>query len=148
MEKFLRSGVMENGAFKPTTVTTYGQGYSLLGFWLSSRSRRMRPKSLLKFKDKIREVTGRKHNFEAKVIVELNQVIRGPIAQFDKVRDEARVYLEVCDKSCSYFRVASSLRARLIQKRSWRRSKSGAWTSSATTSWSLALASCGCCAAR
>jgi len=155
IEKFLRSGVMENGVFKPTTVgtpqggvlspllanivlnhmdwqleqrgvhsvryaddfvlvcptpakaeealadvqqilqelglklsaektriTTYGKGYSFLGFWLSSRSRRMRPKSLLKFKDKIREVTRRKHNFEAKVIVELNQVIRGTAHYF------------------------------------------------------------------
>ena len=155
IEKFLRSGVMENGVFKPTTVgtpqggvlspllanivlnhmdwqleqrgvhsvryaddfvlvcptpakaeealadvqqilqglglklsaektriTTYGKGYSFLGFWLSSRSRRMRPKSLLKFKDKIREVTRRKHNFEAQVIVELNQVIRGTAHYF------------------------------------------------------------------
>jgi RNA-directed DNA polymerase len=155
VEKFLRSGVMENGVFKPTTVgtpqggvlspllanivlnhmdwqleqlgwrfvryaddfvlvcqtpvkaeealadvqhilhglglalsaektkiTTYGKGYSFLGFWLSSRSRRMRPKSLLKFKDKIRELTCRKHNFEAKVIVKLNQVIRGTAQYF------------------------------------------------------------------
>ena len=155
IEKFLRSGVMENGAFKPTTVgtpqggvlspllanivlnhmdwqleqlgwrfvryaddfvlvcqtpaeaeealadvqqilqrlglklsaektriTTYSKGYSFLGFWLSSRSRRMRPKSLLKFKDKIREVTCRKLNFEAKVIVQLNQVIRGTAQYF------------------------------------------------------------------
>jgi len=65
-----------------TRITTYGKGYSFLGFWLSSRSRRMRPKSLLKFKDKIREVTRRKHNFEAKVIVELNQVIRGTAQYF------------------------------------------------------------------
>jgi RNA-directed DNA polymerase len=155
VDKFLRSGVMENGAYKPTTVgtpqggvlspllanivlnhmdwqleqlgwrfvryaddfvlvsqskakaeealadvqqilqrlglklsaektkiTTYGKGYSFLGFWLSSRSRRMRPKSLLKFKDKIRELTCRKHNFEAKVIVQLNQVIRGTARYF------------------------------------------------------------------
>jgi len=155
IEKFLRSGVMENGVFKPTTVgtpqggvlspllanivlnhmdwqleklgwrfvryaddfvvvcqtpakaeealadvqqiiqelglklsaektriTTYGKGYSFLGFWLSSRSRRMRPKSVLKFKDKIREVTRRSHNFEAKVIVELNQVIQGTAQYF------------------------------------------------------------------
>ena len=137
-EKFLRSGVMEDGAFKPTTIgtpqgglispllanivlnhldwqleqfgwrfvryaddfvlpcqtqaqaeealtqvqqilqelgltlsaektkiTSYGKGYSFLGFWLSARSRRMRPKSLKKFKDKAREITCRKHNFEA-----------------------------------------------------------------------------------
>jgi group II intron reverse transcriptase/maturase len=155
VEKFLRSGVMENGVFKPTTVgtpqggvlspllanivlnhmdwqlqergwrfvryaddsvvvcqtpvqaeealadvrqilhglglalseektriTTYKKGYSFLGFWLSSRSRRMRPKSLLKFKDKIRKLTRRKHNFEAKVMIQLNQVIRGTAQYF------------------------------------------------------------------
>jgi group II intron reverse transcriptase/maturase len=65
-----------------TKITTYRKGYSFLGFWLSARSRRMRPKSLLKFKDKIREVTCRKLNFEAKVIVKLNQVIRGTAQYF------------------------------------------------------------------
>ena len=155
VEKFLRSGVMENGVFKPTTVgtpqggvispllanivlnhmdwqlhklgwrfvryaddfvlvcqnqsqaeealahvqqilqelglklsaektkiTTYAKGYSFLGFWLSSRSRRMRPKSVQKFKDKIRELTCRKHNFEAKVMAQLNRVIRGTAQYF------------------------------------------------------------------
>lgn len=155
VEKFLRSGVMENGAFKPTTVgtpqggvlspllanivlnhldwrleqlgwrfvryaddfvlvcqtpakaeealadvqqilhglglklsaaktkiTTYRKGYSFLGFWLSARSRRMRPKSVRKFKDQIRELTCRKLNFEAKVITKLNQVIRGTAQYF------------------------------------------------------------------
>ena len=65
-----------------TKITTYGKGYSFLGFWLSSRSRRMRPKSLLKFKDKIRQITCRKHNFEAVVIVNLNRVIRGTAQYF------------------------------------------------------------------
>lgn len=155
IDKFLRSGVMENGAFKPTTVgtpqggvlspllanivlnhldwqleqrgwrfvryaddfvlvcptsteaeearihvqqilqklglklsaektkiTTYGKGYSFLGFWLSARSRRMRPKSVLKFKDKIRELTCRSHNFDAQVIVRVNRVIRGTAQYF------------------------------------------------------------------
>jgi group II intron reverse transcriptase/maturase len=151
IEKFLRSGVMENGVFKPTTIgtpqggvispllanavlnhldwqlheqgyrfvryaddfvivckskdqakearnfvehilhndlglelsqektkiTTYGKGYDFLGFRLSSRSRRMRPKSVKKFKDKIRELTVRKHNLDEDVIVRLNRVIRG-----------------------------------------------------------------------
>jgi RNA-directed DNA polymerase len=155
IEKFLRSGVMENGAFKPTTVgtpqggvlspllanivlnrmdwqlaqrgwhivryaddfvlvcrtpaeaeealthvqqilqelglklsaektriTTYGKGYSFLGFWLSKRSRRMRPKSVLKFKDKIRALTCRKHNLDAQVIVNVNRVLRGTAQYF------------------------------------------------------------------
>lgn len=65
-----------------TTITTYGKGYSFLGFWLSRQSRRMRPKSLQKFKDKIRELTPRKHNFDAQVIVKLNRVIRGTAQYF------------------------------------------------------------------
>ncbi len=42
----------------------------------------MRPKSLKKFKDKIRVLTRRKHNFEASRIQQLNQVIRGTALYF------------------------------------------------------------------
>ena len=42
----------------------------------------MRPKSLQKFKDKVRELTPRKHNFDAQVIVKLNRVIRGTALYF------------------------------------------------------------------
>ena len=155
IQKFLRSGVMENGVFKPTTVgtpqggvispllanivlnhldwqlhergfhfvryaddfvvichsktqaegalhlvrqvlatlglqlsaektriTTFGKGYSFLGFVLSPRSRRMRPKSLQKFKDKIRALSVRHYNFESETIVKLNRVIRGTALYF------------------------------------------------------------------
>lgn len=154
IEKFLRSGVMENGLFKPTTIgtpqggvispllanivlnhldwqlhnhgcrfvryaddfvvlcqstldaekaltlvthtlatlglsispekthiTTYTKGYAFLGFVLSKRSRRMRPKSVRKFKDKVRALTRRSMNLDASIFVKLNQVIRGT-AQF------------------------------------------------------------------
>lgn len=65
-----------------TTVTTYGQGYSFLGFRLSSRSRTLRPKSVQKFKDKIRSLTRRQHNLDAGVIEKLNRVIRGTANYF------------------------------------------------------------------
>ncbi len=65
-----------------TRITTFGKGYSFLGFVLSSHSRRMRPKSLQKFKDKIRTLTMRHYNFESKVIVQLNRVIRGTALYF------------------------------------------------------------------
>lgn len=65
-----------------TKVTTYGKGYNFLGFTLSSESRRMRAKSLKKFQDKIRELTVRKQNFDARVIVKLNRVIRGTANYF------------------------------------------------------------------
>lgn len=60
-----------------TKITSYGKGYDFLGFRLSSQSRTMRTKSLEKFKTKIREITRRCHNLDARVIEKLNQVIRG-----------------------------------------------------------------------
>ena len=65
-----------------TKVTTYGKGYEFLGFFLSSRSRRMREKSVQKFKAKIRELTIRKCNLDAEVIEKLNRVIRGTANYF------------------------------------------------------------------
>jgi len=59
-------------------ISTFRQGYSFLGFVLTSYSRRMRPKSLQKFKDKVRILTIRHHNFEPQVIIEkLNRVLQG-----------------------------------------------------------------------
>jgi group II intron reverse transcriptase/maturase len=60
-----------------TEITTFGKGYEFLGFVLSSRSRRMRDKSVKKFKAKIRELTERKRNMDAEAIKKLNRVIRG-----------------------------------------------------------------------
>ena len=65
-----------------THITTYGKGYAFLGFVLSSRSRRMRPKSVKKFRDKVRDLTCRSHNLDAQVIVKLNRVIRGSAQYF------------------------------------------------------------------
>jgi RNA-directed DNA polymerase len=65
-----------------TKITTYGKGYEFLGFYLSSRSRRMREKSLQKFKAKVRELSVRKHNLDRKAIERLNQVIRGTAQYF------------------------------------------------------------------
>ena len=65
-----------------TNLTTYGKGYSFLGFVISSRSKRMRPKSLKKFKDKVRDLTVRKHNLDAQLIARLNRVIGGTARYF------------------------------------------------------------------
>lgn len=65
-----------------TTIASYGKGYEFLGFRLSSKSRTMRPKSLEKFKTKIRGLTRRCNNLDADVIVKLNQVIRGTANYF------------------------------------------------------------------
>jgi group II intron reverse transcriptase/maturase len=60
-----------------TRISTFGKGYSFLGFVLSAHSRQMRPKSLQKFKDKVRKLTLRHYNFEAQVIEKLNRVLKG-----------------------------------------------------------------------
>jgi group II intron reverse transcriptase/maturase len=65
-----------------TRITTYGNGYEFLGFVLSSRSRRMRNKSVQKLKTKIRELTVRKHNLDSDAIKKLNAVISGTARYF------------------------------------------------------------------
>jgi group II intron reverse transcriptase/maturase len=65
-----------------TKITTYGKGYDFLGFHLSSRSRRMRAKSVQKFKAKVRDLTERHRNLDDDAIQKLNQVIRGTANYF------------------------------------------------------------------
>jgi len=65
-----------------TVITTYGKGYEFLGFYLSSRSRNMRSKSVQKFKAKVRELTVRKHNLDREAVQKLNRVIRGTANYF------------------------------------------------------------------
>ncbi|MCA1601903.1 MAG: group II intron reverse transcriptase/maturase [Acidobacteria bacterium] len=65
-----------------TRISTFGKGYSFLGFVLAAHTRRMRPKSLQKFKDKIRALSVRHYNFESETIVRLNRVIRGTALYF------------------------------------------------------------------
>jgi group II intron reverse transcriptase/maturase len=65
-----------------TKTTTYGKGYEFLGFFLSSRSRRMRDKSVQKFKAKVREHTVSHHNLDRKGVEKLNRVIRGTANYF------------------------------------------------------------------
>lgn len=65
-----------------TKLTTYGKGYEFLGFFLSSRSRRTREKSVQKFKAKVRELTVRKCNLDAEAVKKLNRVIRGTANYF------------------------------------------------------------------
>jgi len=81
-----------------TELTTYGKGYEFLGFFLSSCSRRMRPKSLEKFKTKIRELTQRHRNLDAKVVDELNQVIRGTARYFATSFSTCRKHFLALDK--------------------------------------------------
>ncbi len=82
VEQVLNGGLGLQLSREKTKVTSFGKGYAFLGFTLSSRSRLMRPKSVKKFKDKIRELTRRKYNLDADRIQQLNRVIRGTAQYF------------------------------------------------------------------
>ena len=96
-----------------TTITTYGKGYSFLGFVIQSRSKRMRPKSWKKFQDKVRELTPRKHNLDAACIDKLNRVIAGTARYFATEFFTAR---EVMHKTDSWIRMR--LRAMKYKRKS------------------------------
>jgi len=65
-----------------TKITRFVDGIEFLGFFISSRSARMRAKSEEKFKNKIREITKRSHNLDAVVVEKLNRMIRGTVNYF------------------------------------------------------------------
>ena len=97
-----------------THITTYGKGYSFLGFWLSAQSRRIRPKSQRKFQDKVRELTQRHYNLDAAAIEKLNRVIRGTALYFATPWSTNRSRLRRLDKW-----IRARLRAMKF-KRKWR----------------------------
>jgi RNA-directed DNA polymerase len=65
-----------------TKTTQFREGFAFLGFAISAWSVTMRPKSVEKYKDKVRELTPRSHNLDATVIRKLNSVIRGTANYF------------------------------------------------------------------
>lgn len=80
-----------------TQITTFGKGYSFLGFVLSVRSRRMRPKSVKKLQEKVRSLTIRHQNLDAEVIEKLNRVLRGTAQYFTPVWATTRWQLKELD---------------------------------------------------
>jgi RNA-directed DNA polymerase len=65
-----------------TKTTQFREGFAFLGFVITSWSIAMRPKSVEKFKTKVRELTPRSHNLDARIIEKLNRVIRGTANYF------------------------------------------------------------------
>jgi group II intron reverse transcriptase/maturase len=65
-----------------TKMNKFREGFAFLGFAISSWSVTMRPKSVEKFKTKIRDLTPRSHNLDDEVITKLNRVIRGTANYF------------------------------------------------------------------
>jgi group II intron reverse transcriptase/maturase len=77
-----------------TKQTKFREGFTFLGFVISSWSVTMRPKSVEKFKAKMRELTPRHHNLDHDVVRKVNAVVRGTAnyfaTPFSKVRDQFR----------------------------------------------------------
>ena len=65
-----------------TKISTYKDGFQFLGFDISSRVVNIRQKSREKFEGRLKELTKRSNNFDAKVIEKLNQVVRGTVNYF------------------------------------------------------------------
>lgn len=65
-----------------THVTTFGKGFTFLGFDVQSHSVKMRAKSVEKYKTRVRELTRRSHNLDAEQIRKLNAVVRGVARYF------------------------------------------------------------------
>ena len=80
-----------------THISTYGKGYEFLGFFISSRSRRMRDKSVKKFKEKVRELTQRHHNLDTEAVMKLNRVIRGTANYFATTFSTSRWFFQKVD---------------------------------------------------
>jgi RNA-directed DNA polymerase len=77
-----------------TKRTRFREGFAFLGFQLSSWSVVMRPKSVEKYKTKIRELTPRHFNLDHEVVRQINAVVRGTAHYFAlplaTVRDQFR----------------------------------------------------------
>jgi group II intron reverse transcriptase/maturase len=65
-----------------TRVASFREGFTFLGFDVSSHSVVMRAKSVEKFKTRVRELTRRHHNLDASVVRKLNAVVRGVARYF------------------------------------------------------------------
>jgi group II intron reverse transcriptase/maturase len=65
-----------------TVITKFRDGFTFLGFDISSWSVKMRSKSVENFKTKVQGLTRRSHNLDAEVIAKLNAVIRGTANYF------------------------------------------------------------------
>jgi RNA-directed DNA polymerase len=65
-----------------TQITCFQEGFTFLGFDITSRSVTMRPKSVEKFKAKIRELTVRHHNLDQTIVQKVNAVVRGTANYF------------------------------------------------------------------
>ena len=81
-----------------TKMTTFRKGFAFLGFDIATWTMTMRPKSVEKFKDKIRELTPRKQNLDAKTVKKINQVVRGTANYFGTAFSRCRDLFRTLDR--------------------------------------------------
>jgi RNA-directed DNA polymerase len=81
-----------------TKMTTFRQGFAFLGFDIATWTMTMRPKSVEKFKDKIRELTPRKQNLDAQTVTKINQVVRGTANYFGTAFSRCRDLFRTLDR--------------------------------------------------
>ncbi len=81
-----------------TKITTLSEGFQFLGFNISSRGVSIRQKSRDKFEEKIKQITTRSHNFDAQVVMKLNQVIRGTVNYFHTDFSNVKSYFQKIDQ--------------------------------------------------
>lgn len=60
-----------------TKITSFVEGFEFLGFHFSRKTITIKAKSMEKFKDKIRMMTIRSHNFSDELVQKINKVTRG-----------------------------------------------------------------------
>ena len=60
-----------------TKIAKFSEGFAFLGFQVTHQGYRMREKSVEKYKARIRDLTVRSHNLDARVVEKINAVIRG-----------------------------------------------------------------------
>ena len=65
-----------------THLTTFGQGFDVLGYHVTARTICMGGKAEERFKMKIKALTRRSHNLDAEVVTKINRVIRGTVRYF------------------------------------------------------------------
>jgi len=81
-----------------TKQTQFRDGFAFLGFTISSWSVSMRPKSVEKFKTKMRELTARHHNLDQDVVKKVNQVVRGTANYFATAFSDVRNLFRSLDR--------------------------------------------------
>ena len=81
-----------------TRICRYSEGFNFLGFFISSKSIRMRDKSVEKFKETIKSITRRCNNLDETVINRLNLIIRGTVNFFSTAFSKVRSQLKALDK--------------------------------------------------